>query len=233
MKGRFKDDYAKKPAGQQFIDIFGYREERTAAKADEQETAYLWSLVAKLKNVRGVIGGRSGSLDIAAFMGVRTLSWDIVDEDAEYFRMLLAYPLMSCCRRAGIEEEGRPGTEDEPSGELNKGLLEPLALALWLQGREVIPEHGPSNPLPRKVVEKELEFEPLHYLDWMLDSKRGAGDEQAASAEAADGDDMADDDDKTDDDEEIHERKSEKKSDDDKAKKAKVADDGQKAEKGK
>jgi hypothetical protein len=156
-----------------------------------------------------------------------------VDEDAEYFRMLLAYPLMSCCRRAGIEEEGRPGTEDEPSGELNKGLLEPLALALWLQGREVIPEHGPSNPLPRKVVEKELEFEPLHYLDWMLDSKRGAGDEQAASAEAADGDDMADDDDKTDDDEEIHERKSEKKSDDDKAKKAKVADDGQKAEKGK
>lgn len=50
---------------------------------DKRTIPEFWRLVAtdgELKNcVRGLIGGRSGSMDIAAFMGVNTCSWDEPD----------------------------------------------------------------------------------------------------------------------------------------------------------
>lgn len=180
MQGFNDATYGGRPIDQRFIDIYGYREERQGFKVDELETAFLWATVAGLQNVVGIIGGRSGSLDIAAFMGVRTFSWDIVDNDPEYIRMLLAFPLMSCGRRQGLGQDGRgrPGKQDAPSEALLAGLLEPLALELWLAGEHVIPDHGPSYPIPRDVVEKQLEFEPLRYLDWMLDSERDDEEEE-------------------------------------------------------
>jgi hypothetical protein len=159
-----------RPADQRFIDVFDFCSTKTSQKVDEFATAYLWARVAQMPNVVGIIGGRSGSLDIAAFMGVRTLSWDIVDNDREYIRMLLAFPLMSCIRRGGLGEDGRerPKKLDEPSADLLNGTLNSLALHLWLIGREVIPDHSLWQWLPRATT-NDILFQPLDYLEFLLE----------------------------------------------------------------
>ena len=43
---------------------------------DPRAQAYFWSFVAKDSRVFGLYGGRSGSLDIAAFSGMYTFIWD-------------------------------------------------------------------------------------------------------------------------------------------------------------
>ena len=43
---------------------------------DVRAQAYFWCQVAKTDLIKGLIGGRSGSVDIAAFCGVKVLFWD-------------------------------------------------------------------------------------------------------------------------------------------------------------
>lgn len=43
---------------------------------DTQAQAYFWHQVARSGLIQGLVGGRSGSVDIAAFCGVKTLFWD-------------------------------------------------------------------------------------------------------------------------------------------------------------
>jgi hypothetical protein len=123
------------------IDLYGVGSRGGAPiEVDQRRTAYFWSRVAAMKNVVGVIGGRSGSLDAAAFMGVRTFSWDrprvseSATEQTEYTRLWIAYPLMSIGHR--------PKNEDRIE-------LEPLKL--WLAGFHVIPEADPPR-LPLAAV---------------------------------------------------------------------------------
>ena len=56
------------------FDLFDTR--RQTAFVKKQYVARFWSLVATLNTVFGVIGPRTGSLDAAAFQGVRSFSWD-------------------------------------------------------------------------------------------------------------------------------------------------------------
>jgi len=65
---------------------------------DKRRTAYFWKKVSELQlqhEVHGLIGGRSGSMDIAAFMGVNAFSWDEYNQrDEQVLRLLQTYPLM-------------------------------------------------------------------------------------------------------------------------------------------
>lgn len=107
-------------------------------RANRSYTAWLWLQMSKLPGVSGVIGGRSGSLDVAAFMGNRVLCWDIPDvSDHEYARLFLAFSIMSIARRERCLT--KKGTDPG-------GLLAEIDLALWLDGVEVIPDHGGALP---------------------------------------------------------------------------------------
>jgi hypothetical protein len=84
-----------------------------ARQVDLRHTAYLWHLVSEMPNVVGIIGGMSGSLDIAAYMGVPTACWDIALADhavadkvttpaemADRIRLRLSFPFMAIIVRA-------------------------------------------------------------------------------------------------------------------------------------
>ncbi|HEY4243120.1 MAG TPA: hypothetical protein VGM88_25080 [Kofleriaceae bacterium] len=90
------------------IDLF---DSQAAAKpantVEKRRTALLWSRLADLQRagyIHGVIGGRSGSMDIAAFMGMNAFSWDEnKPEDENYLRLLQTHPIMSI---GHVEGEG-------------------------------------------------------------------------------------------------------------------------------
>ena len=58
------------------FDLYGKEDELPWPGIDPRAQAYFWSLVAKDSRVFGLYGGRSGSLDIAAFSGVYSFFWD-------------------------------------------------------------------------------------------------------------------------------------------------------------
>lgn len=68
-------------------------------QATKRRTALLWARIADLQKeglVHGLIGGRSGSMDIAAFMGVNAYSWDEDKPDnVDYQRLKKTEPIMT------------------------------------------------------------------------------------------------------------------------------------------
>ncbi|MDC0713497.1 hypothetical protein POL68_33845 [Stigmatella sp. ncwal1] len=80
------------------IDLFGsaFKGKSKQEFVDKRRTAYFWKEVSQIPEVHGLIGGRSGSMDIAAFMGVNVFSWDEYNSrDEQVLRLLQTYPLMS------------------------------------------------------------------------------------------------------------------------------------------
>ena len=89
--------------------------------------AFFWFKVvefARNNNINiSMIGGRSGGMDIASFMGLRTASWDQVDpQDHHYMRLHLASAFNSII----------------PLDAMNNGLYDAM-LELWLRGSHVVP----------------------------------------------------------------------------------------------
>jgi hypothetical protein len=151
------------------------------ARSNRKHIAYFWSEVAKLSNVRGVIGGRSGSLDIAAFMGVRTLCWDIAKRDDEgfheYVRQLLMYPILSIARRCTpkTKKGGFYFDQKKPSPTLG---IEPRDVELWLAGGNIIPAQllrradlRACTRLSAKVLNgrEGLLLAPLEYVEGLIE----------------------------------------------------------------
>jgi hypothetical protein len=72
--------------------------ETDAPRVDKRYVAQFWKLVAGAqtpKKVFGLIGGRSGSMDIASFMGVNCFSWDEMPAAFGIPSGLLAHPSVS------------------------------------------------------------------------------------------------------------------------------------------
>ena len=112
-------------------------------RVDRRATAYFWSRVQALQaagQVSGIIGGRSGSLDVAAFMGLRTFCWDIQNAgDHEYARLCVARALMSIGQRAD-----RADHRTDPSGALDQGEID-----RWLAGQVIAPHLAPNGDFDR------------------------------------------------------------------------------------
>nr|AYM52504.1 hypothetical protein [Archangium sp.] len=85
--------------------------------SDRRRTATFWKTLATDAHKAQLyfVGGRSGSTDIAAFMGMKTLCWDFFEpEDAEYLRLRITAPaLMQVCHipkatQSHVRKEGVP-----------------------------------------------------------------------------------------------------------------------------
>ena len=111
-----------------------------------QRTAALWASIAALQEmgvVHGVVGGRSGSMDIAAFMGVNTAQWDLVDPtDTQCARLLQCHPILSIL-------------EMQPAGRGVPGELPMAGFNRWLAG-----ERGVLSGQPRP------QERPIDDLEW-------------------------------------------------------------------
>jgi hypothetical protein len=119
-------------------------------RAIRSHTAYFWSRVARLHNVVGVIGGRSGSLDVASLMGVRTYCWDIVDPtEHEYARQFLYFPFQSIGHRSAFTTKD---FNKSASGGVYPGTIDTAPVRLWLGGLDVIPDHEKFNVDPMGLV---------------------------------------------------------------------------------
>lgn len=132
----------------EYLDIYPSFGPYVAKEVDLRHTAYLWWCVARLNNIAGVVGGMSGSLDIAAYMGVRCLCWDIAISDhditllnkaelTDRVRLRLSFPFMSIVvrRLAGLVSEAGELRDDSSATD----VLEPTALEIWMSGHHVIP----------------------------------------------------------------------------------------------
>jgi len=155
-----------------WLDIYSHEDESSymPKEVDLRHTAYLWSEVAQLENVVGIIGGMSGSLDIAAYMGVRTLCWDVALQDAQVLnqvsntaefqdriRLLLSYPFMSIVHRQiteGLIDTQSKKLKDDSKEE---NILDSLALKLWFAGQHIIPTINKTSFQPSKVVQTSNE----------------------------------------------------------------------------
>lgn len=75
----------------------------------KRRTALLWARIADLQKeglVHGLIGGRSGSMDIAAFMGVNAYSWDEHKPDnVDYQRLKETEPIMTVGHMQGDDHK--------------------------------------------------------------------------------------------------------------------------------
>ncbi|WP_257449616.1 hypothetical protein [Archangium lipolyticum] len=112
------------------IDLFDTQTLHKNEFVDKRRTAYFWMKVSQLPGVHGLIGGRSGSMDIAAFMGMKVFSWDENrPNDEQYLRLLQTYPLMSI----GFVDETSKNTADA-----YESLL-PGPVSVWLDGKSVRP----------------------------------------------------------------------------------------------
>nr|POF19959.1 hypothetical protein CFP56_52208 [Quercus suber] len=110
---------------------------------DPRAQAYFWAQVAENRNIFGVFGGRSGSLDIAGFCGVTTFFWDEpwieFGSGKEVFKKTkgqatIAYQQVPQCLRslqlATFMSIGLPeGKVNEPWSEIRE-----QALQSWLGG---------------------------------------------------------------------------------------------------
>jgi hypothetical protein len=61
-----------------YLDIFESTSTTESPMQDRRVTACFWSEVKTLhpETVKGIIGGRSGSMDLPAFIGIKSVSWD-------------------------------------------------------------------------------------------------------------------------------------------------------------
>lgn len=133
------------------VDLFdqglqGPKPEHTDYK---RRTALFWAVMADLQRmgfVHGLVGGRSGSMDIAALMGLNTLSWDSPKPDAkQHSRLAQTHPLMAL------------GRFYHDSGKLNRDDL-----IQWLGGGHPLPpydqdkQHEDSAPLDAQLESGEF-----------------------------------------------------------------------------
>jgi hypothetical protein len=109
-------------------------------RARRSSTAYFWKCVADMPEVFGVIGGRSGSLDIVSFMRGNVFCWDVIDPafpgHHEYIRQFLMFPMQSLGRREGIAQFDNRNPKPP-------GKLQAADVIMWLSGRHVMPDHVP------------------------------------------------------------------------------------------
>jgi len=72
-------------------------------------TTYFWSKLAGENKNLVVVGGRSGSLDAAAFMGNKTIAWDnLIEDDPESARHIIQAPLLlSIVKIAGESDNNK------------------------------------------------------------------------------------------------------------------------------
>jgi hypothetical protein len=113
---------------------------------------YFWRRVADLPEVVGMVGGRSVSMDVAAFMGVRTATWDRPDPgDRDYMRLHWSAPFHSIVH------------DDVEAG------LDGVGLRRWLRGEDIVPvlpgdpiAGTPAGPLERYCADA-ASFDALWY----------------------------------------------------------------------
>jgi hypothetical protein len=130
-----------------------------AMNTDKRLQAYFWMAVQRKFAaafpqgvLRGLIGGRSGGMDIANWMGMRTCSWDIVDRmDSDYLRLHWAAAFTSIIMRPA----------NDP------GRLDQAALAAWLSGNDIVPVLAssadltdPLGPDPRNDAVADIQQTP-------------------------------------------------------------------------
>jgi hypothetical protein len=120
---------------------------------------YFWRQVCRHRNadlIIGMIGGRSGSMDIASFMGLRTASWDRVDAgDQNYMRLHWAAPFNTVISDTGTTD----------------GLMDYPALVAWMAGNDLVPvPDGDPSPHGQTLVgtaeayaENNAEFNALWF----------------------------------------------------------------------
>lgn len=98
------------------VDLFdqGLQGPKPAHTDYKRRTALFWAVMADLQRmgfVHGLVGGRSGSMDIAALMGLNTLSWDSPKPDAkQHSRLAQTHPLMALGRL--YNDSGKLNQED-------------------------------------------------------------------------------------------------------------------------
>jgi hypothetical protein len=126
------------------IDLFDSAGKSQAKQefVDKRRTAYFWMQVSKYpKEIHGLIGGRSGSMDIAAFMGVNAFSWDEKKpSDEQVLRLLQTYPLMHIGYVEGEKNEKEAYEK-----------LESLPLTTWIYTGRCY-----EKP-PKKLEEKHIQ----------------------------------------------------------------------------
>jgi hypothetical protein len=78
------------------FDVFDIKKLLKTPACEQQITACFWAVMAQEGGADiGFVGGRSGSTDIAAFMGFRVLCWDIFDcANPEYLRLRITAPVL-------------------------------------------------------------------------------------------------------------------------------------------
>jgi hypothetical protein len=122
--------------------------------ADKRRTAYFWKEVSQLKQVHGLIGGRSGSMDIAAFMGMNAFSWDEnLPKDVQYLRLLQTYPIMSI---GHVDPEAKETTAKDSA----YTKLKPESVNQWLEGSST----HPNIPLFSSIEAYVKELEGAGFL---------------------------------------------------------------------
>ena len=138
------DDAAIKADGPS-LDL--YRKDETY---DKRYTAAFWAIVANemKETVFGLVGGRSGSMDIACFMGVNTVSWDepifrryavfaddsygyVINQGQQFLRLLNQGPCMPVIY---VEERTRAVVEDDGKSYNRYTHLNEAMLLAWLHG---------------------------------------------------------------------------------------------------
>lgn len=117
-------DAAALPAPLDVLDLRDWLALTGSVVNDERARAYFWWCISVFsssssQNIK-LIGGRSGSTDLAAFMGVDVLCWDICDvQNPEYLRLLITEPSLLSVTHVGAvsaKEHGRaqPDVTIEP-----------------------------------------------------------------------------------------------------------------------
>jgi hypothetical protein len=117
-------------AGTQAVDIYSDDPHHAPAGLAQEISSnklfqpYFWQRVVAAATAGAqvsLIGGRSGGMDIASFMGIRSASWDTPSPaDQHYMRLHWAAPFNTI-----IQD--------------NAGLLDDAALSSWMLGRDLVP----------------------------------------------------------------------------------------------
>ncbi len=77
---------------------------RDTGRVDMRGTAYFWRCLAQKGRQNLVVGGRSGSVDIAAYLGVEVVEWDVFNaDDPESLRLANMSPSM--CSTVNISKD--------------------------------------------------------------------------------------------------------------------------------
>lgn len=95
------------------IDLMDWATLSGDATHDERKRACFWRAVAGIVRTTGqtvkLVGGRSGSTDLPAFMGIDVLCWDVCDfTNIEYLRLLMTGRTLMHVTHTAIEKSDAP-----------------------------------------------------------------------------------------------------------------------------